>query len=409
MPVFTYKALNQHGKTVKGVVDADTPKQARLRLRQEGLFPIEINADDKARQSSEIFSRLKNIRFTGRSGKLQLTEATRQMATLLSAGLPLVSVLEAVQEQAEDQNFGRMFALIRDEVTQGESFASTLEKHKDVFPLEYIHLVRAGEIAGSLDNVLERLADNLEKKQNRRAKITAALAYPAFMTIVGAGVLFFLLSFIVPTLTDLFEDLDAALPWPTRLLLLISGFLESYWWLALVIIALLIYAAVQLLKKEKYYRKVEKFVFYIPVFGPLLKKLRLSQAIRGLAVMTSGGAPLTTALTVTARGLGHSVFASALEKAAQSVGQGRSLEASLGQSGLFPPVALRMVAVGETGGVLTAMLERAAASYEDETDRVLSTLTSLVEPVIILMMGLLVGFVVLAVLLPIFDLSGLVG
>ena len=409
MPVYAYRALNDRGKTVKGIVDADSPQMARQRLRADGLHPVDIREASKV----ETLRRpvIRRPRFTklrpGAQGRL--TEATRQAATLLSAGLPLVNVLATIQEQAEDAEFGRTLALVRDDVTSGESLANALSRHPDLFPQDYIQLVKAGELGGALDQVLERLAVNLERSQGRRARISAALAYPAFMSVVGTLVLIFLLSFIIPNLTGLFDRLGAALPWPTRLLLAISGFLEVYWWAAGILLVGLLILVDRSLKTEKGYRRAEDLAFKLPLAGRLMKKLLIARAMSGLAVMTGGGVPLTTALKVTARGLGRSAYKQALEQAAEAVGQGRSLADGLEESGLFPPVVKKMVAVGETSGALTEMIDRLARAYEEETDRTLSTLTSLVEPVIILIIGLIVGFVVMAVLLPIFDLSGLVG
>ena len=406
MPVYAYRALNAQGKTVKGVIDADTPQKARQRLRAEGLHPTDLHAT-KSQTKADRSSRTKKLSFrTNKSGLL--TDTTRQLATLLAAGIPLVTALSTIQEQTEDNDFNHRLALIREEVTSGEALASALSKHTDIFPNDYIHMVRAGELGGALDPVLERLAGNLEKRQARRASITAALAYPAFMTLVGGGVLFFLLSFIVPTLTGLFDNLEAALPWPTRLLLAVSGLFQNYWWAVLIGLLVLGLILKRLLKKEANYRLAERMVFKVPILGSLIQRLRLAQALRGMAVMTGGGVPLSTALEVTSHGLGHSVFGQALDNTAQMVSQGRSLAVGLENSRLFPPMATRMVAVGEASGTLTEMLDRVAKTYEEETDRVLSTLTSLVEPIIILVMGTMVGFVVLAVLLPIFDLSGLV-
>jgi general secretion pathway protein F len=299
-------------------------------------------------------------------------------------------------------------ALIREEVQGGESFAGAIGSHKNVFPIEYIHLVRAGEMAGELDTVLNRLADDLEGRMNRRARIRAALAYPAFMSVVGVSVVLFLLTFIVPTLVGLFENLEAALPWPTRILLAVSGIMHDYWWLVLPGVVAAIMLIRRLFKNPARYRKFEVLVFRLGPIGSLIQKMRLARAFRSLAIMLAGGVPLTTALNITAQGLGRSSFGAALENAAELVGQGRSLTEGL-EGRLFPPVARRMISVGESSGSLDVMLDRVAKTYEDETDRSLSTLTSLVEPAIILFMGVLVLFIVLAVLLPIFDLSGLVG
>ena len=409
MPVYTYRALNAAGKTVRGVVDADTPQKARHKLRSDGLHPVEISPAARLQKPVRSLDSFRKALSFKRRPLRPLTIMTRQAATLLSAGLPLVSALAAIEEQTDDQEFRRTLALIRDEVTSGQSLADALARHPDVFPPDYFHLVRAGELSGSLDLVLERLADHLERRLARRAKVSAALAYPVFMTLVGGMVLFFLLSFIIPTLTGLFANLQAALPWPTRLLLALSGFLQSCWWLILLILFGLILLFRRYLQHGPFYRRIEAVLFRIPRIGSLLQRLLLAQALRSLAVMSAGGVALTTALTVTARGLGRSGYGLALEQAAEMVGQGRSLAEGLGASPLFPPLTRRMVAVGEASGTLTQMLQRVAQTYEEETDHILSALTSLVEPIIILTMGLIIGFIVISVLLPIFNLSGLVG
>lgn len=407
MPVFSYKALNKQGKTIRGVVDADTPQKARQRLRHDGLFPVEISSAGKGQKKSKSG---RKGRFTPfRQNRLaRLTDMTRQLATLLSAGLPLVTALGTIQEQIEDQDFGHRLALIREEVTGGESLAGSLSHHPDIFPADYIHLIRAGEMSGALDAVLLRLADNMEKSRSRRAKIASALAYPMFMAVVGSGVVIFLLAFIVPQVTGLFEDVGKALPWQTRILLGVSGFLQNYWWIIIIALVLGIPLLKRYMKKEAGYRRVEAWLFRLPLSGPLTRKLLLAQAFRSLSVLTGGGVTLTSALTVSAAGLGKSSYGAALDEAGKQVGQGRSLASGLEQSGLFPPVARRMVAVGETSGTLIEMLDRIASSYEEETERSLSTLTSMVEPIIILFMGVVVGFIVMAVLLPIFDLTRLV-
>lgn len=409
MPVYSYRALNAAGKTVRGVVDADNPQKARFRLRSDGLHPIDITPAARFHMSAEPVARLRKS-LTFRRNRLRLlVVATRQISTLLTAGVPLVTALATVQEQTEDPHFGRTLALIRDEVTTGETLANALGRHPEYFPVDYVHLILAGELSGALDQVTERLADSLERRQARRARVSAALAYPVFMTLVGGLVLFFLLSFIIPTLTDLFANLGAALPWPTRILLGVSGFLQRFWWVVLLAVGLAGFLARRSLRNPGRYRRLEALAFKVPFFGPLFQQLLLAQALRGLAVMTAGGVALTTALTVTAQAMGRSGFAQALALAAEKVGQGRSLAEGLTASGLFPPLTHRMVSVGEASGTLTEMLGRVAQAYEAETDQILSTLTSLVEPIIILVMGLIVGFVVMSVLLPIFDLSGLVG
>ena len=399
MAVYSYRALNEAGRTIRGVVDADTPRSARRKLRSEGLHPVEMHPVTDRRAGS-LLAALKR-RWPSHSGRLgRVTDLTRQLATLVSAGLPLVQALGAIQEQVEDRHFGRIIAMVRESVTQGESLAAAMSGHPETFGTDYIQLIQAGELGGALDLVLERLADSLEKRAARRARVMAALTYPVFMAVVGTVVVFFLLAFIVPTLTDLFDTLGAALPWPTRLLLAVSGFLQHYWWAVLLLLAVLILLFSRWLKKDRNYQLLEKRAFRIPILGSLWQKLLLALTFRSLAVMVGGGVTLSRALQVTARALGRSVYSVGVRTAADMVAQGRGLAEGLAASGLFPPVSRRMIAVGEAGGALDNMLDRLARSYEEETDRNLSTLTSLVEPIIILLVGLLVGFIVMAVLLP---------
>jgi general secretion pathway protein F len=408
MPVYAYRALNPQGKTIRGVLDADSPGLARGRLRAEGLFPVEVVPAARARPRGELVSRWKEVLTRPRVSLKQLVPITRQLATLISAGLPVVQALDTVQEQIGETHLRHTLAAIKDQVSSGESLAEALRGQHGIFPTFYIQLVRAGEASGSLDQVLERLALNLERRLARRAKIVSALTYPAFLAVVGLGVLVFVLSFIIPTMTGLFDDLGAAVPLPTRILLGLSGFLRSYWWLVVLGLTAAALLGYRLLKNGDRYRRAEAFLFRVPLFGPLVSELYLAQALRSLALLSGGGLPLTTALEIAGQGFGRSNFALALEKARELVSQGRSLTEGLTASRLFPPLVLRMVAVGEAGGVLADMLARLAQTYEEETDRAMTTLTSLVEPVIIVAMGLVVGFILLSVLLPIFELSGLV-
>jgi general secretion pathway protein F len=352
---------------------------------------------------------LKRLLTVRRNTSAHLTPITRQLATLLAAGLPLVQALDTVQEQTDDHEFGHVLALVKDQVTSGTSLADALESHLNLFSPEFVHLVRAGEISGALGPVLNRLAEGFEQRQARRAKISSALTYPAFMTVIGIGVLFFILSFIVPTMTGLFEDLGEALPWPTRLLLGASALLKSYWWVLLLGLVLLVILVARYLRNDDHYRFAENIVFRIPVVGSLIKELQLARTMRSMSMLVNGGVPLVTALQVTSQGLGRSNFASALNSARQQIIQGRSLAESLASGKLFPPLVRRMVNVGEAGGALEEMLERLAQTYEEETERTMTALTSLVEPVIIVIMGFGIGFMMLAILLPIFELSGLVG
>lgn len=409
MPVFSYRALNQKGKTVRGVLDAESVARARQKLMADSLYPVKVTVSDSAKAKKKNSFDFKKLALMRSGAKKQIVPMTRQLATLLNAGLPLVQALDTIQEQAEQDDLGHVLATVKEKITGGEAFADALESTSGLFSSEYIHLVRAGEMSGSLGQVLTRLAQSMERSQARRAEVVTALAYPAFMTLVGAAVLFFVLAFLVPIMTGLFDDLGAALPWQTRLLLAISSFLQNFWWLLIILMAGLVFLHLKLMKRDEYMKKVESILFHIPYLGELMKKLYITQTMRSLSLLMAGGVSLTSSLEVTAKGLGRSGFADAVALARTRVSQGRSLAEGLSASSLFPPLVRRMVAAGEASGSLEEMLERLAQNYEDETQRVMTALTTLVEPLIILFMGLVIGFILLAVLLPIFELSGLVG
>jgi len=335
----------------------------------------------------------------------ELAATTRQMATLLAAGLAIDDALATVVEQADQQLLSRTLARLREDVRQGEALHAALAKHPGVFPALYVSIVQVGEDSGTLDQAMHRLADFLEAQARIRARVQAALAYPVLMAVVGIGVLAFLFAFVVPKITRMLEEMGQALPWPTLLLIRLTDFLASYWWLLALLVAGAAVALSRYRQTEQGRLRLDRLQLKAPLFGQLLLLIITARLARTLATLLSNGVPLLKALGITRSLVSNRLLRQALEAATQRVQEGGSLAVALRESALFPPMLAQLTAAGEKSGQLEEMLYRVADSYEHQTDLSITGLLSLLEPVMILVMGCLVGFVVLAILLPIFEAS----
>ncbi len=399
MPVYKYKAIASDGSTVEGVIDAESPKVVAERLRKEGKYLSALEA--KESQSRKFFSR-------GVSTS-ELAVITRQFSTLISAGLPLEASISALVEQAEDSFLKEVFSGIKEKVTEGSSLAGALSEYRDVFSDLYINMVKAGEASGTLDIVLLRLADFLEKQAELKSKIKSALIYPAFMFLVGSGVLFFMMTYVIPRIAKIFEESDRALPFITRILIGISYFISQNFVALLLLFLLGCFTTYRYVKTEKGKRYLDRVVLKLPIFGKLASMVAISRFTRTLGTLVGGGIPLLSALEIGKNVIGNSVYTEALEKVKIDVAEGSGLSRPLREAGVFPPLVTRMIAVGEQTGEMEEMLNKIADIYDMQVDTTLSTLTSLLEPVMILLIGAIMGFIVFAVLLPIFDLTSAIG
>jgi general secretion pathway protein F len=338
----------------------------------------------------------------------ELALLTRQLSTLVGAGLPLVDCLSALIEQVESARIKRTLSHIREQVTEGTSLADALKAHPRIFSDLYVNMVRAGEASGALDVVLLRLADYTESYAALRDKVRSALTYPILMAIVGTGIMLFLLSYVVPKVTKIFAENKAALPLMTTVLLAISGFLQEYWWLvvgAIVAVAVSIRASTRTPAGRLRY---DRYVLLIPYFGKLLKKVALARFARTLSTLLTSGITLLQSLDIVKNVVNNTVLSKAIEDARSSIREGQSIAPPLKKSGLFPAMLIHMIAVGEKSGELEQMLSRAADAYDAEVTSAVNSLTSVLEPVMILIGGAVVLFIVLAILLPIFQLNELV-
>ncbi|MBP1684003.1 MAG: ral secretion pathway protein [Deltaproteobacteria bacterium] len=410
MPVYAYKGLSREGRAVSGIIDADTPKAARQKLRGGGIFPTDVTEEQRqtVRDAAATRAQFNVARFLERIKPQELALLTRQLSTLVGAGLPLVDCLSALIDQVESARIKRTLSHIREQVTEGTSLADALKSHPRIFSDLYVNMVRAGEASGALDLVLLRLADYTENYAALRDKVRSALTYPTLMAIVGSSILFFLLSYVVPKVTKIFSENKAALPLMTTVLLAISGFLQEYWWLVLgTIIAVVVSIRVSTRTPAGRLR-YDRYVLSIPYFGKLLKKVALARFARTLSTLLTSGITLMQSLDIVKNVVNNSVLSKAIEDARSSIREGQSIAPPLKRSGLFPAMLIHMIAVGEKSGELEQMLSKAADAYDNEVSSAVSALTSILEPMMILIGGGVVLFIVMAILLPIFELNQLV-
>ncbi len=407
MPVFEYTALDAKGKTTSGIIDADGATAARQKLRATGIFPVSIKESQEAPEKKT--TRIADLsRYLTRVKPAQIALMTRQLATLITAGFPLVSALDALLPQTSSYRLKTILAQVKDAIVEGQSFAQALSQNAGIFSPLYINMVRAGETSGTLEIVLERLADIAEKQQDLNNRIQTALAYPVFMCIIGIVVLFVLLTYIVPSITAIFMDMNQVLPAPTRLLIFFSSFFKSFWWVILLLLAGVGVALHQAKKTENGRYVYDKTVLSLPVFGILAKKLAVARFTRTLGSLLENGVSMLIALDIVKNIAGNVLISNSVETAAQDVGKGQALWAALNEGRVFPQLSIQMIQVGEQSGELEGMLNKISDVFEKEVENSILRLTSYLEPVMILVMGCIVGFIVLSICLPIFEMNQLI-
>ncbi len=405
MPVFEYIAINTASKKVKGVLDAETAQAARAKLREMELMPVEVGeASESARPArdiniSDLFTRVKSS---------DIALFTRQLAVLLQAGMPLVDSLNAVLEQIDNKGLTKVVYQIKESISEGAALSATLAQHRRHFPSLYVNMVKAGESSGALEVVLFRLAEYMEKQLTLRRKIVSALLYPCLMIVVGVSVLLFLMTYIIPTITKIFLQVNRALPTPTVILINISTFMRTYWVAFFALLAVAILILNRYLRTEGGGAKWDRFKLAVPIFGRLNRKLAVARFARTLGTLTQSGVNLMDSMEIVKSIVNNRVVAQAIAQAQEGVRKGEDLAGSLRRSAVFPPVVLHMIALGERSGQLEEMLMKVADNYDEEVDTTLLGLVALLEPLMIVVMAVIVGFIVLAVLLPIFDINQIV-
>ena len=402
MPAFRYEAADASGRTDKGVIEADSARQARTVLRARGLTPLVVDAlgAQATKRAASSFGK----RLTAQENAL----VTRQLASLLVAGLPLDEALAALADQAERAYVGELLAAIRSEVVGGSSLSVALAQHPRDFPDIYRALVSAGEHSGNLGLVLTRLADYIESRNALTSKIKLAFTYPAIVTVVAFAIVIFLLSYVVPQVVSVFANTKQKLPTLTVIMLWLSDFVRNWGWLAAIVLVVIGLIIRNLLKQPALRLSWHKWLLTAPLFGKLVRGYNTARFASTLAILTSAGVPILRGLQAAGETLNNVALKTNVEDASTRVREGTSLARALAAQNQFPPVLVHLIRSGEATGNLPAMLERAAQGEAQELERRTLFLTGLLEPALILTMGVVVLLIVLAVLMPIIEINQLV-
>ena len=406
MPAFSYRGLDGAGKAVSGSRDAENSRALRQMLRRDGIFLSEAREATGVAQGQGLRREVDLRRvFRRRVRPGQVAVVTRLLATLLRAGIPLSGALGALVEQTEDPELRTILETVRNRVNEGAALCDALATHPRAFSDLYVNMVRAGEASGTLDQILARLADFLDAQIRLRGKVQSAMVYPALMTVAGGGILMVLMVVVIPKITQIFADLEQALPWNTQLLIFVSHITGTYWW-ALLLLLVGGVSGFRRWKRTEHGRvSWDRLVLRLPVVGPLARMLAVGRFARTLATMLRSGVDLLRALDIVKHMLNNSVLTKVVEEARVAIREGESIATPLKRSGQFPPVMVHMVAVGERTGQLEEMLENVAVAYEAEVDQRILRLTTLLEPVMIISMALVVGFIVFSILMPILQMN----
>ena len=397
MSKFNYKAKNAQGLVQKGIVEANNVKHAVNLLHEEGLFIITVKETGKSFTSIKMPTA--NVAFD------DVVNFTRQISTMITAGLTLVEALKILSEQIKKASLLKLITHIQEEVQGGKPFADILEKYPRIFPPIYLALVRAGEASGKLDVILGRLADNLEKSRDFKNKVKGTLVYPAIVVIGMVVVSIIVMTVVVPRLTGLYKEFGVDLPLPTKILIAMSNFITHQWWMMIIIIVLLVFSYLRFSRSKFGQRILATITLNVPVFGPLIKEATLVEITRTLSLLIEGGIPILTSLDIARDATSNMLYKEAFAEARKKVEKGYPLSDPFNENKLFPAILGQMVSVGEQTGKLGDSLSKLSKYFETEADNAVRSLTTMIEPLIMIILGLGVGFLVMAILLPIYSLT----
>ncbi|MEJ2182172.1 MAG: type II secretion system F family protein [Nitrospirota bacterium] len=399
--VFQWAGKTPQGTIESGEMTAKSKDEVQALLRRRKITPTTITE----KQKKSFWSlQLGDKKITDKD----IVVFTRQFSVMIDAGLPLVQALEILSTQVENKSLGKVLAAIKEDVEGGSTYADALRKHPRTFTELYANMVAAGESGGILDTILQRLAAYMEKAMKLKKKVKGALVYPATITVVAVIVVAVILVFVVPTFTEMFETLGGTLPVPTKIVVGISDFMKSTWWMILIALVGLVIFLRQFRRTPKGQRMTDGLFLKLPIFGELLNKVAISKFTRTMGTLTSSGVPILEGLEITAKTSGNKVVELAIMDVRQAVSEGKTLAEPLAKAKVFPPMVTHMIAVGESTGALDSMLTKIADFYDDEVDNTVNNLTAMMEPMLMVFLGTTVGFIIVAMYLPIFRMMTLI-
>ena len=402
MPIYVWEAKARDGSTQKGEIEAASEAIVRAQLRRQRISPTKVKEKPK--------DLLENIAFLQpKVTEKDLVVFTRQFSTMIDAGLPLIQALDILSSQQENKTFKKILLKIKEDVEGGATFADSLKEHPKLFDELYVNLVAAGEMGGILDTILSRLANYIEKAMKLKKQIKGAMVYPASIMGVAVIVVAVLLLFVIPVFEKMFADFGAALPAPTQFVLGLSRFMKSNIHFIIGGLIVVIYAFKRFRATTKGRLIVDDILLKLPIFGPLLRSTAVAKFTRTLGTMVSSGVPILDGLDITARTAGNKVVERSVFEAKAGIAEGKTISEPLAESGVFPPMVTRMIAVGEATGALDQMLTKIADFYDDEVEAAVATLTSMLEPMLMVFLGTILGGLVVAMYLPIFQMAAAIG
>jgi type II secretion system protein F len=404
MSPFSYRATTQDGKVVEGVMEADGEAAVIANLRSQGYIPLAVEAGTRKLGGRRSFS-FEMPKFGGRVKNRDLMLFTRELATLLRAGMPLDRSLQSLAALTENDKLETAIGSVLNHVQAGKSLSEALREHKDIFPPIYINMVKAGEVGGVMETVLERLAEYLESAEKTRDEIKSAMAYPLVLGFVGSAAIIVLLTYVLPKFALIFADLGSAMPPSTRFVMAVSDMLQSYWWVGVIVISGAWFAFKRYTSTPAGRFRVDRFRLQVPLFGELTTKVEIAGFARTLGTMLKSGVPLLQSLDIVRAVISNTVISMALETVQKDVSEGKGLSGPLERTGVFPALSLQMVSVGEETGRLDDMLLVVSEHYDRDVSNTLSRLMSMLEPGMLLVMGVIVAFIVVAMLSAVFSVN----
>jgi type IV pilus assembly protein PilC len=399
MPLFKWNGRDRSGAVKKGQIDAPDRQAAFTMLRRQGITPSSVKT-----RPQDIELNIPGLR--PKVKEKDLVTFTRQFATMIDAGLPLVQCLEILGSQTENKTFGTIIKKVQADVEGGSTFAEALKKHPRAFPELYVNMVAAGEAGGILDTILNRLASYIEKSMNLKRKVKGAMVYPSVVVTVAALVVALLLIFVIPTFEKMFTDFGGTLPAPTRMVISMSTWMQRFWWIVLLGIFALIFGLKQYRRTEQGKRLLDGMALRLPIVGVLVRKVAVAKFTRTLSTLIASGVPILEGLDIVAKTAGNKIVENAILQTRQAISEGKTIAEPLSQTKVFPPMVVQMIGVGESAGALDSMLSKIADFYDEEVDQAVATLSSMLEPLIMVFLGVVIGFIVVAMYLPVFKLAG---